>query len=345
MILGTNSPLYALVNAHVLLGGPILGLVGFGVLRLRDGLGGWRPAAWLIGAKTVSTVLLVVPLSVAFGGLLPRLLGSEPLVRLPWLLGAFGLLLALGSSLLEWPFFHRAAATLGGRASLGRSLRANAVCLALLAAVYLPACRLSLLGLPRETEPRGAERIQTFYLRDGALYQRGSVGPELRLGSVQDVGGDARLFARRGEMGWDLWIQERDRAPRLLRSAVAPATAQAPQQPALHVKLKQGVRTTEPALPETFGKPAEAVPESDSAWSIQLGEWPHQGLQVQSRDLRGAYDLALDTPWLSWDARCSTRLPGDRLLVQMGPYLWLLDLETRRLHCFAKGQGAQVILG
>lgn len=346
MDLPSSPPLYALVNAHFLLAGPVLGLLGAGVLWLHTGTKGWRSVAWPVGAKALSTTGLLFPLSVAFGGMLPRLLGQDPLGRLPWLGLAFGALLLLLSSMLEWPFFHRAMVQRGWKTALALSFRANTLCLVLLMALYLPFCGLSLLGASRGGLAIGAgdSGTQVFYLREGALYQRGLEGPEKCLGSTLAFGGDARLFARRGDSGWDLWLQERDRAPRLIRSSVAPITAMAPQQPALYVKQKKSVRTTEPALPECFGKPAEAVSEADSAWAIHLGEWPREGLRVESRDLREGYGLALDTPLLSWEARCGTRLPGERLLFQMGPYLWLLELETKRLRLFAKGQGAQAVI-
>lgn len=343
MNLPSSPPLYLLANAHFLLAGPVLGLVGAGMLYWREGRKGWRPVAWAVGAKALSTVALVFPLSVAFTGLLPSLLGADPLGRLPWLVLAFGGLLCLVSSILEWPFFHGVLGN--GKAALAVALRANAVCLVLLVAMYLPFCSLSLLGMKcGEAIVSASDKgIEVFYLRDGALLCRGLAGPERRLEAGLVYGGDARIFARSGERGWDLWIQERDSAPRLLRHSIAPETAQAPQQLALHVKLKTSVRTVEPALAETFGKPAECVPESEGAWAIHLGEWPKDGLRVASRGLGGGYQVALDTPLLSWDVRCATRLPGERLLFQMGPYLWVLDLQTQQLRLFAKGQGAAVI--
>jgi hypothetical protein len=338
-----SSPLYALANAHFLLAGPVLGLVGAGLAWMR-GARGWRPLAWLVAGKTLSTWVLVFPLSVACAGLLPRLLGMDPLGRLPWLYLGFGLLLLLASGILEWPFFHRALPR-NGRTALALSFRANAVCLVVLAALYLPCCSLGLLEVPRWNGIAAASDAgtQVFYLREGALLARGLSGPEKCLDPEVPHGAEARLFARRGEIGWDLWLQERDHAPRMVQRGVAPSQAEAPAQPALHIKLQKTTRTVEPALPETHGKPAEGFLAEDSDWILHLSEWPWQGLEVESKDLRGGYRLALDTPLLSWEARCATRLPGERLLFQMGPYLWLLELETRRLRLFAKGQGAQVV--
>jgi len=344
MALASSSPLYVMANAHFLLAGPVLGLVGVGLLPRHGGRIGWRPAAWVVAAKALSTAGLVFPLAVVFAGWLPSLLGQNPLGRLPWLYLLFGVVLWLTSGFLEWPFFHRAQVPRGGKAALALSFRANAVCLLILAALYLPFCSLSLLGTPRASGTAGAldEGIQVFYLREGALFGRSLSGPERCLAPRVAYGAEARLFARRGEGGWDLWIQERDQAPRWVQNFVAPSEAEAPSQAALHIKLKKSTRTTEPALPETYGKPAEILVEGDSAFFLRLGEWPWQGLRVESRDLGGAYTVALDTPLLSWEARCATRLPGERLLFQMGPYIWLLELETRRLLLFAKGQGAQV---
>lgn len=340
----STPPIYALANAHFLLAGPLLGLVGAALLRLR-GVWGWRSAAWAILAKAVSTLVLVFPLSVTFAGVLPTLLGDQPLARLPWLGLAFlGVLLVL-STLLEWPFFHRAGLPRSGVAALALSSRANAVCLLLLVATYLPFCELSLLQARAMSPGSSDPKVQVFYLRDGALLQRNLGGPETLVMTGLKADAEARLFARRGEEGWDLWLQASEEAPRLVAPAVAPHPAQAPAQPALHIKLKASVRTAEPTLPATWGKPAELVPEAASPWAIHLGQWPWEGLRADSRDLRPSYRLALDTPFLSWEARGATRLPGERLLFQMGPYLWLLELDSSEVHLFARGQGAQVVGG
>jgi len=337
-----TPPIYALANAHFLLAGPLLGLVGVALLWLGGGQG-WRPLLWVVLAKTLSTLVLVFPLSVAFAGVLPTLLGDQPLARLPWLGLAFlGVLLVL-STLLEWPFFHRAWRPSSGKAALALSLRANAVCLLLLVAVYLPFCELSLLTARASGPIPSDPHLQVFYLRGGALLQRSLGGPEILVMGGLKVDAEARLFARRGEEGWDLWLQAREEASRLVAPTVAPHPAQAPAQPALHIKLKASVRTAEPALSEACGKPAELVPEAASPWAIHLGQWPWEGVRVDSRDLRGGYRLALDTPFLSWEPRCATRLPGERLIFQMGPYLWLLELDSRKVHLFARGQGAQVV--
>ncbi len=338
----STPPIYALANAHFLLAGPLLGLVGAALVRLRGGQG-WRPVLWTILAKTISTLVLAFPLSVAFAGVLPSLLGAEPLARLPWLGLAFlGVFLVL-STLLEWPFFHRAQAPRSGRLALSLSLRANAVCLLLLVAAYLPFCELSLLKARASGAVPSDPHLQVFYLREGGLYHRSFGGPETLVMGGLKADAETRLFVQRGEQGWDLWLKARVGAPRLVAPAVAPHPAQAPSQAAQHIKLKASTRTVEPALSETWGKPAELAPEAASPWAIHLGQWPWEGLRVDSRDLRPGYRLALDTPFLSWGPRCATRLPGERLLFQMGPYLWLLELDSRKLHLFARGQGAQVV--
>lgn len=340
-VLIAAPPLYALVNLHVLVGGLLFGLLGFGLARMQGGARGLRSMAWIVAGKYASTLLVLLPLTVALSAWLPSRLGSEPLERLPWLLLAYGAFLLVGSALLEWPFFNRALPGRSAGMQLGLALRANAVALLLLVALYLPFCELSLLGAPRLSSERSATGVSVFYLRHGDLFQQDLEGRATRLACGLGLGDDARLFARRGDEGWDLWGQERHQPPRQIRRSVAPESAHAPQQRALHIRLKDRFRTTEPALSETFGAPAGEP--GDSPWAVDLGQWPWEGLRVQSRDLRGDYRLALDSPLLAWAPRCGVRLPGERLLFQMGPYLWLLDLETRRLSCWAKGHGAQVI--
>jgi len=338
----STPPIYALANAHFLLAGPLLGLAGAALLG-GPGARGWRPLLWAFLAKTVSTLVLVFPLSVAFAGVLPSLLGAEPLARLPWLGLAFLATLLLLSTLLEWPFFHLARVPRSGKTALALSLRANAVCLLLLVAAYLPFCELSLLKARASGLIPSDSHLQVFYLRKEGLYHRSLGGPETLVMGGLKADAEARLFAQRGDQGWDLWLKERDGAPRLLRAGIAPSSAQAPSQPALDHLLKSSGATPGPPPSRAWGKSAELLPEAASPWALHLGQWPWEGLRVDSRDLRPGYRMALDTPFLSWEPRCATRLPSERLLFQMGPYLWLLEMGTGKAHLFARGQGAQVV--
>ena len=334
-----GSRLNTLIDAHFVLGGLVFGLLGALLVRVSGQGQGWR-LAWIPGGKYASTLLLLFPLSIGFERFLPHLLGSDPLGRLPWVLVAFGVLLALLSTVAEWPFFHRAMGAGSMTRSLKLSMRANAVTTILLVAYYLPGCELGLLTTAASRAPESAQDLRVFYLRGDGLYQSGPKLPETCLVSGLSFGPDARLFARRGEQGWDLWLQDEAPAPRRILAKVAPATSVIPQQPAVHVQLKKAFRTGEPTLSQAFGKPADALLETEAAWSLRVGQWPWEGLEVASRDLKGAYRVAQDTPLVSWEVRCATRLPGEQVLYQMGPYLWLLDLEIRQLRFFARGQGA-----
>lgn len=328
--------LYVLVNAHFLLGGVVFGLMGALLVRVSGAAWG-RRLGWIVAAKFLSTTLLLMPLSVGFARMVPPWLGLDPLGRLPWLLAVFAALATLVSALAEWPFFARAVQ--GASTSLLLSLRANAITMLLVVAVYLPFCQW---GSPACATPNPVpEGLQVFFIREGSLFRKSFDSPETCLLSARTFSSDARLFARRGEGGWDLWLQDRD-SVRLLDN-VADATAEIASQAPTQVRVPKAVHTREATLAETFGKPAEMFPEADSAWSLRVGRWPWEGLEISSRDLKGAYRVALDTPLLSWDVRCATRLPGEQALFQMGPYLWWLDLETRRASVFAKGQGPLVI--
>jgi len=335
------SILRTLVNAHFLLGGLAFGLVGILLARVsaRTERLAW-PLAWIVVAKYVSTLLVLMPLAVVFARFAPAWLGSNPLVRLPWLMVAFLVLAWALSTLVEWSFFYRAV----GARVLVVSMRANATTLLLLVAIYLPFCDFGLLA-SKPLLPPAASSMRVLYLHDGSLFGRRLGGVEERLLTGLSFTQEARLFARRGEQGWELWLQDGAPVPHQLLANIAPITAEIPQQPALHVQGKKVLLTGEATLSQCFGKPAAALAQEQSAWSLRLGRWPWEGLEVTSRDLKASYRVALDTPLLSWNARCATHLPGERLLFQMGPYLWLLDLEDRRVSVFAQGQGAMVILG
>lgn len=341
MFAAQDSPaslLKVLVNAHFLLGGLVFGVLGAALVRTSRV--GWKGrVGWLVTAKYISSTLLLFPLSIVFGRVLPAWLGLDPVGRLPWLAAGFTLLALALSALVEWPFFYRVRGDKWG--SLGCSIRANALTMVLLTAVYLPFCELGIWGLP--ASPVVASGFKAFYLREGGLFMRQSEGREQCLNSGLRFSAEARLFARRGREGWDLWLQDAQAAPQCLLTAVAPERMEIPQQASRHTQAKKTVQTGEPTLGQTTGKPAEVVPETESAWSLRVGRWPWEGLQVSSRDVKGSYRVALDTPLLSWNVRCATRLPGEQVLFQMGPYLWVLDLEARHLGIWAKGQGAVVV--
>lgn len=341
-LLSPPSPLTAMVNAHFLLGGVFFGLLGALLLRVSVGIRGKRWVG-LVGAKYLSTFLVLFPLSVGTVKLLPSWLGSDSLGRLPWVFLVLGLVVWLLSALLEWPFFQWAQAGRGASHSLALSLRANAIALVLLIAYYLPVCELGLLKHSVPTS-QATSPLQILYLRDGNVFRRQGGGTEECLVSGLNFSPEARLFARRGEGGWELWLQDLEPTPRRILENIAPSSARIPQQPALHMQIKKAVLTGEATISHTWGKPAEAIPEMDCAWSLRLGRWPWEGLEVSSREAKEAYRVALDTPLVSWNARCATRVTEERVVFQMGPFLWVLALDTRQAQILARGQGALVVL-
>lgn len=337
-----TSALHLLIDLHFLLGGLVLGLLGALLAWNTRGVMGWR-LLWIPLGKYASTLLLLFPLAIACERWVEEWLGNAPLARLPWLWAGQVIVFGLLSALAEWPFFHRAVA---GRAasSLVLSVRANALSLVLLVAAYLPVCEFGLLRHGGSSAPPLDPSIQVLYLREGTVFRRSPGGREERLLSGLSMGAESRLFARRGERGWELWLRGAGAERRILLDQVAPEGAEIPQQAALALHLKKTVGLMEPTLLECHGKPAGSAREETSDWALQVGRWPEEGLAMRSRTVEGGWRVALDTPLLSWRARCATRLPGELALFQMGPYLWMLDLANRRVECLGRGQGALVVI-
>lgn len=332
--MAASSPLNLLVDLHVLLGGACFGLLGAWMAKLRGHAGGAR-LIWIPAGKYFSTMLGLVPLGLVFERIVGAWPGTDPSAGLAWAAVLWISTAWMVSSLLEWPFFHLALRGCTTGRSLALSARANGLTLVLLAALYLPFCRLELLADRGPVTP--ARPLQVYYLRGEGLHRSGGKGEETLMTGLA-LGPESRLFARRGVRGWDLWLL--DRAPTRLLEGFAPALARIPSQPAVARHLKKGVQVGEPTLAECYGKPAEGAAEAESAWALRLGRWPWEGLEVTSRGVGEPYRLALDTPLLSWAPRCATRLPGEQVLFQLGPHLWLLDLGSGRRTPFAKGQGA-----
>lgn len=339
------TPSGASLLAALELGIPLLGpwlLALLGWLAMDPADRRWRHLWRLLGAQLLGAWGLALPLLVWGSGRLPEW-GTDPLRRFPLhaaLLGTAGALLWFGAGHL-----------FGGTPARSRLRVAGVQAAGLLGMILLIglASRWDLsTGLHWVPAKSLEPGLQVWYL-EGAAVRRweGAVENPVLVGGVK-LGPEERLGVGRTETGWGLVLHGRresrtllpDFAPARARFAVhpeGPARPQAPpKQPGLD-PTKLPARPVFPGLLEAFG-PVPSL-DTDPAWRVELGEWPRQGIAVQSRDLGPSFSLALDTPFWSPAPRCGALLPGKRLLIQVGSHLYLLNLERREIACLGRGQG------
>ncbi|HEY2584744.1 MAG TPA: hypothetical protein VGI81_03140 [Tepidisphaeraceae bacterium] len=71
---------------------------------------------------------------------------------------------------------------------------------------------------------------------------------------------------------------------------------------------------------------------------------PRFGMRAFNPATGQSLHLAVDTPFLSWQTRWATVLPGDQVVLQIGPQITLVDLNTRELAFVAFGYSPVIVL-
>jgi len=90
-------------------------------------------------------------------------------------------------------------------------------------------------------------------------------------------------------------------------------------------------RTDHHSLTFSFG-PADTLGESPGNWRFTTGFWPVEGLTAKHTQTGKQEYVALETPFVRWDARAATHLPGDLCLFQLGDdQICLYNPNTRQL--------------
>ncbi len=101
------------------------------------------------------------------------------------------------------------------------------------------------------------------------------------------------------------------------------------------------------------GKVESLSQEGSGKWTFSTGFWAAQGLRGDpagetpgaTRDRKKSIQLALETPFVSWEVRNAVLLPGDKVLFQFGKnQICLFDPGTMRLALLCRGRGPVAVM-
>jgi hypothetical protein len=159
--------------------------------------------------------------------------------------------------------------------------------------------------------------------------------------SLGDREKNSRLFARKSEKTdlWDLWVKPGGdkTAERVLIRDFARLAASSARGAA-------GSDRTERDTRGNFGSAPDLQVETNRLWKVRAGFWAAQGLDAEDQITKQTVRFALETPFVTWNVRNATVLPGSQVVFQLDQQILLLDLNTRQLALLALGRGPVVAL-
>lgn len=334
----------ALIESNTLLyGAAFIGLLeGFVVARVfRASV--WRSLLAMLAANYVSMFAgvslrhLVVP-HLAFLTL------DRTLVSLA-VIGAGFFVLAV---LVEWPFLlwplqkHRARAWQAFKGSLLAQLSSSL----LLAGLYWTTSDFSLLVRTKQSADFSfckspAATVYYVALDDGHLWRRTLDGSPAEL--VQKLPrrrADAFLYAAPTpeKRTVDLWLSatRKEGTPLLVKAEFA-------QNATLLPRLRPG-KEKPGGLPFETDQPARLRDHRGAQdWIVSLAHEHGEKFRARNATTNEAFELGMETPFFSWHATHAALLADNQAIVEFGPQLLLLDLDTRRVAVVARGTGPCVV--
>jgi hypothetical protein len=319
LLANAGTPLLWLTALHLYVGNFMIG-VGEGLLlRWAFGVRTARGVPRMIGANYASAVVgfaLTAGVDAVFRSTL------EPRQA------AIGLALSCvlyfaATVIVEWPFVAWAMGPGERRAkrSLLASFVVNAASYAALVPLYAHISTVSAVTDTTQVDPSAfasGPRATVFYLdrAAAAVYEVALDGSgRRRVAEVSHLGRDPRLVADPNA------------------GVVRVMDADAPPIPTTG-------RVGAPR-PASFGP---AVDLDDGEWDVETGFWAVQGLRATPRGDGTPLHLALETPFILWQARDATLLPGGVVVFALGPHVVVLELKTRRFAVLAEGSSPVVAL-
>jgi hypothetical protein len=343
-----GTPLMWLGRLHLLFGNAIIGLVEGLVLAVVFRGRPRRMIGFMILANYFS--MGVGAYALPWRGVPSGSTWSTSAVDLytaPDLLKRVAWLCFAASVVLEWPF-----CALGLRGTKRWLLKSIPACIlaqvvshAALVPLYRSASALSLYtAVQLDRTLSFARPVDAFVYfiapEDGDVYRIRPDGSErthvLKVG-IRDP--NARLFVREGSSGgWDLyaaWADDGD-VHRLQENFTT------------REGLSRGKIDTpsgrESGSWQTFGSAWDLRPDSERRWRVWTGFWPADGLWADNMNTKARYQVGLETPFLAWNSRNASILPGDQVVYQLGDQIVLLDLNARKIGLITRGRGPLVLL-
>lgn len=339
------TPFLFVTAARLIVGNLIIGLIEASLVSWLFGIRGRRLYAWIIAGNYFSALAgaFLLPITETSVGRIA--LGAIPMyhvARFHVFMYCFAL---LSSFVLEWPFFYRVFrgwTRRAGKSALACAL-AQVASYALLVPVYHVVFTQTLGTVTLEYSLKFAKNPDAtvfFISYDGRsllkLQLNGSAPTVIAsIGPHDDWHNDLCICPQAPGSGvarYDLWLTdgrliEPREGDRLLLSDI---TSQYPLPD-----------------PKILDEAIDLRPPAERDWEVSAitsGYAPRIGMKAFNRKTGKAIHLAVDTPFLTWQTRWATVLPGDQVILQIGPQIALLDLNTRQLAFVAFGQSPVVVL-
>ncbi len=309
---------------HLLIGNLFIGMIEAGVLARFYQLDYARTVTWTIAANYCSMIVgfILVNIGDPFTDLL---LGSQPLYRIPLLMGVMvGITFAL-SVLLEWPFYNiafrldRRACIADGetideqwysrRRILRATLLAQVVSYLLISGGYLVVAGTGFVRharLAHDLSFAKNPKTAVIYQDNGTLYR-------IRLdGSVPVRVTDEELTIALGNVSTYDVMNEKQSVNRFMQ--------------------------------EQHGPVYYLLPPDTRTYEGNTDFWGTEGLTLHHLRSGERFNLGLELPFLRWQSRNAFMLPGDQVVYQFGPQIVLYDITTRKMAFVAKGRGPMGVL-
>jgi hypothetical protein len=268
----------------------------------------------------------------------------------------------LVSLLAEWPVFHAGLKRRGaGRcwtagASLRATLAAQVVSYLLLVPFYLAVALQTPRGwkLTRATEFASAPSAAVLFLSLDGLEVRSiqlDGSDEKSVGATGGVPRWAFLRLEGSPDGQELALTVMDSVgtdkgfaeyiPRtLLRFSGTPATTRPYWE---HDPVHVGTLRDAVDFRAAARVPWQPWNRDPNGWEVRASGLPSRGLRAMRRATGEDVRVAVDVPGASWSASSATVLPGDQVVFQLGDYVMLADLNTRKLAPLCRGRSPVVL--
>jgi len=94
-----------------------------------------------------------------------------------------------------------------------------------------------------------------------------------------------------------------------------------------------------------FGEASKLGAAEKSDWNFETGFWPIEGFYGENQKTGQKIYFSLETPFVAWNIRSATHLPGDYVVFQLGDdQICLFEASTKKIAMLARGQGPVVVL-
>jgi hypothetical protein len=351
LLANAGTALMLMPLLQLLYGNFIIGLLEATALRALIGVRFWRGLGFCILANYVSLIAGLVLFPMFTTRLADATLGAPDALNFGHYIMALIVTAFVASFLVEWPIIRLAWERARRRLVLTLTgvLVAQLISHTVMIYFYGAASGFTLHreGITIEPTPHFAAidatvyyidrddwTVQSIPIRGGASTVVAHIEPlqrrfDSRLFALKDLDtGNANLW-----LVPERWVRKPEA---ILLAELGPAVERLPAMAPLE------------ALSATQNWETAALPvhePGENEWDLRMGwSWAAEGVSLRRQDdVSTDHRVAVELPGLAWRADSPHLLPGDQLLYQLGPYIVLYDIESRRLAIITRGESPAVL--